>query len=102
MRVIQDFAGRSVRLTEERLAHILKHPEMEGQIDRITETLNVPDGIIQSRHDATVHIYYRLYEESPVTRKFLLVAVALLEDDAFIITSFFASREPKGETVWPK
>jgi len=31
MRVIHDYQGVSIRLTDERLAHILEHPEMEGK-----------------------------------------------------------------------
>ena len=30
MRVLQDFQGLAIRLTDERLAHILEHPEMVG------------------------------------------------------------------------
>jgi len=30
MRVIHDYQGVSIRLTDERLAHILEHPEMAG------------------------------------------------------------------------
>ena len=75
---------------------------MEGQTDKIAETLAAPDGIIESRHDATVRLYYRLYDETPVTQKFLLVAVKRLDDDAFIITAFFTGRKPKGAIVWLK
>ena len=100
MTVLQDLTGRLIRFPEERLAHVLEHPEMEGQTDKVAETLAAPDGIIESRHDATVHLYYRLYDETPVTQKFLLVAVKLLDDDAFIITAFLTSRAPKGAIVW--
>jgi hypothetical protein len=30
MRVIHDYQGAPIRLTDERLAHILEHPEMVG------------------------------------------------------------------------
>ena len=30
MRVIHDYQGVPIRLTDERLAHILEHPEMVG------------------------------------------------------------------------
>lgn len=30
MRILRDYEGREVRLTDERFAHILEHPEMVG------------------------------------------------------------------------
>jgi hypothetical protein len=80
----------------------LEHPEMEGPTDRIAETVAAPDGLIESRQEATVHLYYRRYDETPVTQKFLLVAVKFLDDDAFVITAFFTSRTPQGAIVWLK
>lgn len=37
MIVLSDHSGRAVRLTDERLAHILEHSEMQGQEQRIKE-----------------------------------------------------------------
>ena len=39
MRTLIDYEGRAIRLTDERLEHILKHPEMRGMEQRIAETL---------------------------------------------------------------
>lgn len=52
---VRDYAGHSIRLTDERLEHIKRRPEMRGQRDRIEETLNDPDEIRESDHDAAVH-----------------------------------------------
>ena len=35
MLVLVDCFGRKVRLTEERLAHILEHPEMKGLAEEV-------------------------------------------------------------------
>ena len=43
MRLYVDYQGRRIRLTEERLAHILEHPEMSGMDTRIAETLLHPE-----------------------------------------------------------
>ena len=43
MRIIHDYQGVSVRLTDERLAHILGHPEMEGLQGAIEDTLTHPE-----------------------------------------------------------
>lgn len=102
MTTLRDFDGRAVRLTDERLAHILEHSEMQGQEQRIAETLLTPDSVILSHHDSTVHLYHRLFEETPVTRKYLVVAVKYLEQDAFVITAFFTDKEKKGTRIWPR
>ena len=39
MRQCADYDGVELRLTDERLDHIERRPEMEGQLDRIEETL---------------------------------------------------------------
>jgi hypothetical protein len=102
VQIFQDLNGRSIRLTEERLQHILKHSEMEGQIEKIAETLASPDAIISSKYDSSVHLYHKFYKETPVTSKLLLVAVKFLENDAFIITAFFTDKEKRGEKIWSK
>lgn len=99
--LLNDHQGRAVRLTHERWAHILSHPEMADQRPRIEETLASPDVIVATGADASVHAYHRLYEQTPVTRKYLLVAVKILEEDAFVVTAFFTSRLKKGTLLWP-
>ena len=50
---LPDYQGRQVRLTDERLAHILEHPEMIGLDFAIAETLRAPTAVIQSFSDQT-------------------------------------------------
>ncbi len=102
MNPLKDRNGREIRLTDERLTHILEHPEMRNQEPRITETLFTPDSIIASHHDSTVQLYHKMYNETPVTRKFLVIVVKYLEQDAFVITAFFADKEKKGVRIWPQ
>lgn len=101
-RSIIDYAARTVRLTNERLGHIHEHPEMVGQERRIREVLQNPDVVFTSHKDASVHIYYRHYARGPVGSKHLMVAVKILEDDAFVITAFFTDEVKGGEQIWPK
>jgi hypothetical protein len=42
MKVIRDCFGQSVRLTDERLAHILEHAELAGMEDELERVLRVP------------------------------------------------------------
>jgi hypothetical protein len=98
--ILPDYRGRSIRLTNERWAHITAHPEMVGQHERLAETLSNPELVISTVTDSTVHVYHKLFSRTPVTRKYLLIAVKMLEDDAFVLTAFFSSRLKKGEVVW--
>lgn len=98
--ILIDHKGREIRLTAERRDHILEHPEMAEQFERIQETVKTPESVIVTTADDTVHVYHRYYETTPVTSKFLLVAVKMLEDDAFVLTAFFSRREKKGIVIW--
>lgn len=98
--ILTDHQGRDIRLTDERRQHILEHPEMAAQFERIVETLKTPETVVATEADESVHVYHRYYETTPVTSKFLLVAVKHLDDDAFVLTAFFSRREKKGKTIW--
>ncbi len=99
---VKDYTGRIVRLTKERWRHILEHPEMIRQRPRIREVLKKPQLVLTSHHDSTVHLHYRFYPRSPVGPKHLMVAVKILEEDAFIITAFFTNEVKGGTRVWPR
>ena len=62
VRRFTDEHGNEVRLTDERLQHILRrHPEMAFLLHRFAETLASPDAVTPSRSNSAVHLYYRLY-----------------------------------------
>ena len=102
MTTLRDLLGQVIRLTDERLGHILEHPEMQGQEQHIAESLLMPHSVIASHHDPTVKLYHKLFDSTPVTRKYLVVAVKCLDADAFVITAFFADKEKKGVRIWPQ
>lgn len=99
---LTDHQGRAIRLTVERWQHILEHPEMVDQREKMTQTVNDPDFVVVTAKDDTVHVYQRLYESTPVTRKYMTVAVKLLDEDAFILTAFFTSRLKRGRIIWQR
>ena len=68
----------------------------------MTETLASPDTIKRSGRNANVLLYYKLYEKTPVTRKYLLVGVKADNGSGFVITAFFTDRIKKGESLWEK
>ena len=98
--ILIDYKGREIRLTTERRGHIFEHPEMVEQFERIRDTIREPEVIVATTADETVHVYHRYYETTPVTSKYLLVAVKLLEEDAFVLTAFLSSRQKKGKIIW--
>ena len=61
MKVIRDCFGRSVRLTDERLAHILQHHELAGMEEEISRVLQAPAEVRVSRSDETVQLFYEYY-----------------------------------------
>ena len=98
--ILIDYQSQRIRLTGERRDHILQHAEMAGQLERIGETLAQPETVIATDSDETVRVYHRHYPRTPVTSKFLLVIVKFLDDDAFILTAFFSSRQKQGRALW--
>lgn len=89
-------------MTDERLEHILLHPEMMEMQDKIGETLKNPEYIIQSTTGINVKLFNKFFVTRQFGGKFLCVVVKYLQDDAFIITSFLIRELPKGEILWQK
>ena len=73
--VLFDHQGLAIRLSDERLAHILDHPEMAGLDAAISETLANPALVIQSISDEAGRLYYRFYSGTLAGDKFLCVVV---------------------------
>lgn len=90
----------AVRLTDERLAHILDHPEMVGLGTAISETLKDPLLVIQSISDEGARLYYRFYSGTPVGDKFVCVIVKIKPGDAFVLTAYLTDKTKKGTVLW--
>jgi len=103
MRIFEDNQGRLVRLTDERLEHLeSQHPEMVGQLSRISETLKVSDKIIRSKIDKTVELFYKHYKTTPVSEKILCVIVKASQSDNFVITAYYTDTIKRGQILWEK
>ena len=59
MSELPDLLGKPVRLTNERLAHILEHPEMAMWRKEIDRALMRPETVVQSISDLSARLYYR-------------------------------------------
>ena len=64
MEVIRDCFGSSVRLTDERLAHILEHAEMAGMETELERVLRSPSEVPISRSDDNVRFFYEFSIQS--------------------------------------
>ena len=102
MKIIRDCFGHDVRLTDERLAHILQHVELVGMESEIERVLRSPTEVRVSLSDDAVRLFYEFYAETTVGGKWLCVVVKYLADDAFVITAYLTDTLKAGETVWPK
>ena len=102
MKIIRDCFGRSVRLTDERTAHILQHQEMAEMEAEIERVLQAPAEVRVSRSDNTVQLFYEFYARMLVGGKWLCVVVKYPPDDAFVVTAYLTDQLKTGETIWPK
>ncbi len=101
VKVLTDYEGRAVRLTDERMAHILEHPEMVGMEARIEETLANPERVMESLSDSEARLYYRFYVGTQVGDKHLCVVVKLAQNDAFVLTAYLVNKPTGGRQIWP-
>jgi hypothetical protein len=100
VQVIIDYQKRKIRLTDERLAHILERPEMTDMKTAIEETLQKPQSVRQSRSDENAFLHYRFYYRTIVGDKWLCVVAKYLEDDAFVVTAYFTDKLKEGNEIW--
>jgi hypothetical protein len=84
MTSIQDCLYRNIRITDERINHILEnHPEFPFQDfnEKIINTLQLPDFIILSSSDQTVELFYKYYYNTAVGEKWLCIVIKNLKSD---------------------
>ena len=101
MRTLTDCFGNKVRLTGERLAHILEHPEMAGMAAEIERVLRQPQLVRRSRSDAAVRLFYEFYAKTVIDGKWLCVVVKYVPKDAFVVTAYLTDQPKAGEDLWP-
>lgn len=102
MKVLKDCFSNDVRLTGERLGHILEHPEMSGMELEIVHTLRQPVLVRRSVSDATVRLFYEFYARTVLGGRWLCVVVKYGVNDAFVVTAYLTDKPKPGEDLWPK
>jgi hypothetical protein len=101
MKLLDDCFGHKVRLTDERLAHILEHAEMAGMAAEVERVLRQPQLVRRSRSDTAVRLFYEFYAQTIVGGKWLCVVVKYVENDAFVVTAYLTDKPEAGEDLWP-
>jgi len=92
-----DECANEVRLTGERLRHILRrHPKMAFQLHRFAETLAGLDEVKPSRSSPAVHLYYGLYPDLRGRNRYICLEVKRERTYSFILTGYLA-RSTRGE-----
>jgi hypothetical protein len=101
--VLEVFAkfDKKIRLTESKYDHVCKrHPEVASEIEKMKETLVSPQIVRRSLYDKKVWLFYRFFENTPVTEKYLMVAARVFNDEGLVVTSYFTDKVKIGEEIW--
>ena len=96
MTIIEDCFGHNVRLTEERLALIVEHPEMKGMEADIERVLRKPQLVRRSRSDEAVRLFYNFYERTILGGKWLCVVVTYMHAGRRVCGHGVPDRQTKG------
>jgi hypothetical protein len=101
MKTLEDCFGHSVRLTDERFAHILERPEMKDMGAEIERVLLEPKVVRRSRSDEAVRLFYEFYAQTIVGSKWVCVVVKYAGNDAFVVTAYLTDKPKAGDDLWP-
>jgi len=101
LKTVTDCFGIPVRLTDERIAHILEHPEMKEMDAEVDRLLAAPQIVRRSRSDDAVRLFYGFYPQTIVGAKWLCVVVKYIGSDAFVVTAYLTDKPKLGVPLWP-
>ena len=99
MKIVKAVSGVPIRLTPERMLHIgSRHLEMQGEDDRILETVSTPD-LVQEGDSCTL-IALKHYARTPLTEKFCAVVYRETgTSDGFVLTAYFTRQFARGRRI---
>lgn len=94
------YDGKRIRLTDVQKRHIsFFHPEVLVNQEMLMETLTTPD-IVTAGGASSIRVLYRFYDATPVTSKWLAIVVKVLNQEGFIVTSYFTDRIKRWTVLW--
>lgn len=89
--------NKTVVFTLEALKHItFRHPELDGMLKEVEETLRKPYFVVTSKNDKKVWIYYRFYNSRG---SYLCVVVKIYNGEGLLLTSYITDRIKAGEKI---
>ena len=95
------YNGKRIRLTEAQMRHTaVFHPESMEHEQLLKETVTMPS-VVAAGGSANVRILYRFYQRTAVNRKYLAVVIRELDDEGFILTSYFTDRIRR-KIIWKR
>lgn len=98
----QDYNNKLVRLTKKQYNHIIEtHPELEGEMNKISKTVESPE-VVRLGNKENIFLFYRFFEKTQVTNKYLVLVVKYLNGEGFIITAYFTSKIRSSDIIWRK
>lgn len=79
-----------------------RHPEMDIQRERVLDTIWQPDLVQEGDFGEMLAI--RFYPDTPLTRKFLVVAYREIgPEDGFVLTAYLTRQPSTGrKTIWSR
>lgn len=73
---------------------------MEPLVNAIRETAESPDAVVQSNTNRNARLHYREYIGAHAGDKQVCVVVIMLEDDAFIASTYLREQVREGLVLW--
>lgn len=87
--------------------HIVsRHPELEGRLNLVVETLQNAEAVYRSKWDADTNIYVKEYTDITIGNikiERIPLRVYVRGKDGFIVTAYFVAGKWRslGEKIWP-
>lgn len=96
------YNGKRIRLTDVQRHHIsFFHPEALAKEDMLISTLARPD-IVAEGGGPNIRIIYKFHENTPVGDKYLAIVLKELNEEGFIVTSYFTDRVRRKKIIWKR
>lgn len=98
---IRSVNGAKIKLTSERIEHIIwKHPEVKPYVEKVIETVEKPDLLIQGELGEIKAL--KFYQSLHIGSKYMVVPYREKGSEGFIITAYFTSSldRVRGRIVW--
>jgi len=94
--------GRALRLTKEGWSHICTvHPELQGELEKVNQTMKSPD-LIKQGNRADTFMFHKFFSKTIVSPKYLVLVIKYLNTKGLVPTGYFTERIRKGEILWKR